>query len=108
MPEKSPPTLAGGGEQREQYAPPRKVASTLGDDIDVVDFLKAGDDVPLATRAAYGLTDRLLRLSVGIEDPDDLVADLERALTAAWAAGRTGSADAADAVGIAGMAGTAR
>ena len=40
-------------------------------------------DVPLATRAAYGLTDRLLRLSAGIEDPDDLVADLERALTAA-------------------------
>ena len=40
-------------------------------------------DVPLATRAAYGLTDRLLRLSVGIEDPNDLVADLERALTAA-------------------------
>ena len=47
----------------------------------------------------------------------NLVADLERALTAAWAAGRTGSADAADAagiagsadaVGIAGMAGTAR
>ena len=32
----------------------------------------------------------------------NLVADLERALTAAWAAGRTGSADAA------GMAGTAR
>ena len=49
-------------------------------------------DVPPATRAAYGLTDRLLRLSVGIEDPDDLVADLERALTAAGAAGRTGSA----------------
>ena len=41
----------------------------------------------------------------------NLVADLERALTAAWAAGRTGSADAADAadaVGIARMAGTAR
>ena len=52
-------------------------------------------DVPLATRAAYGLTDRLLRLSVGIEDPDDLVADLERALTAAGAAGRTGSAGSA-------------
>ena len=52
-------------------------------------------DVPLATRAAYGLTDRLLRLSVGIEDPDDLVADLERALTAAGAAGRTRSAGSA-------------
>nr|WP_285297955.1 PLP-dependent transferase [Actinomyces israelii] len=52
-------------------------------------------DVPPATRAAYGLTDRLLRLSVGIEDPDDLVADLERALTAAGAAGRTRSAGSA-------------
>ena len=52
-------------------------------------------DVPLATRAAYGLTDRLLRLSVGIEDPDDLVADLERALTTAGAAGRTRSAGSA-------------
>ena len=40
-------------------------------------------DVPPATRAAYGLTDRLLRLSVGIEDADDLVADLEQALAAA-------------------------
>ena len=39
-------------------------------------------DVPPATRAAYGLTDRLLRLSVGIEDADDLVADLEKALEA--------------------------
>ena len=52
-------------------------------------------DVPPATRAAYGLTDRLLRLSVGIEDPDDLVADLERALTTAGAAGRTRSAGSA-------------
>ena len=40
-------------------------------------------DVPLATRARYGLTDRLLRLSVGIEDPADLVADLRGALEAA-------------------------
>ena len=42
-------------------------------------------DVSPATRAAYGLTDRLLRLSVGIEDPDDLVADLEQALEASAA-----------------------
>ncbi len=40
-------------------------------------------DVPPATRARYGLTDRLLRLSVGIEDPADLVADLRGALEAA-------------------------
>ena len=44
-------------------------------------------DVPPATRAAYGLTDRLLRLSVGIEDADDLVADLEQALEASAAGG---------------------
>lgn len=40
-------------------------------------------DVPAVRRAAYGLSDNLLRLSVGIEDPDDLVADLLQALTAA-------------------------
>ncbi len=31
-------------------------------------------------RAELGITDNLLRLSVGIEDPDDLIADLEQAL----------------------------
>jgi cystathionine beta-lyase/cystathionine gamma-synthase len=30
-----------------------------------------------------GLTDGLVRLSVGVEDVDDLVADLERALASA-------------------------
>ncbi len=32
-------------------------------------------------RAAVGITDTLVRLSVGIEDPDDLIADLEQALS---------------------------
>ncbi len=36
--------------------------------------------IPPAERAAAGLSDGLLRLSVGIESCDDLVADLERAL----------------------------
>lgn len=40
-------------------------------------------DVPPATRLRYGLTDRLLRLSVGIEDAGDLVEDLRQALEAA-------------------------
>jgi cystathionine gamma-synthase len=31
-------------------------------------------------RARAGIADNILRLSVGIEDPGDLVADLERAL----------------------------
>ncbi|CED90477.1 MAG: methionine biosynthesis PLP-dependent protein [Actinomyces ruminicola] len=42
-------------------------------------------DVPPSTRAAYGLTDRLLRLSVGIEDAADLLADLRQALDRAGA-----------------------
>lgn len=36
--------------------------------------------VPKAMRDAMGLTDGLVRLSVGIEDVDDLIADLDRAL----------------------------
>lgn len=37
-------------------------------------------DIPAAERRALGISDRLLRLSVGVEDPADLVADLARAL----------------------------
>ena len=38
--------------------------------------------VPRAMREAMGLTDGLVRLSVGIEDADDLIADLDQALAA--------------------------
>ena len=36
--------------------------------------------VPAARREAMGLTDSLVRISVGIEDADDLIADLDQAL----------------------------
>ena len=36
--------------------------------------------VPPAQRAALGIDDTLIRLSVGIEDCDDLIKDLARAL----------------------------
>jgi cystathionine beta-lyase/cystathionine gamma-synthase len=36
--------------------------------------------VPPERRAAIGLTDSLVRISVGIEDPEDLIADLKQAL----------------------------
>ena len=36
--------------------------------------------IPAAERAALGISDGLVRLSVGIEDADDLIADLESAL----------------------------
>jgi cystathionine beta-lyase/cystathionine gamma-synthase len=39
--------------------------------------------VPRDMREAMGLTDSLIRLSVGIEDVEDLLADLEQALEAA-------------------------
>lgn len=37
--------------------------------------------LPAATREALGITDNLLRLSVGIEDADDLISDLEHAFS---------------------------
>ena len=37
-------------------------------------------DIPAAVRASYGLTDDLLRLSIGIEDATDLIDDLATAL----------------------------
>jgi cystathionine gamma-lyase len=38
--------------------------------------------IPAKLRVEMGITDRLLRLSVGIEHIDDLKADLQQALTA--------------------------
>jgi len=37
-------------------------------------------DYPPAERQAYGITDSLIRLACGIEDADDLIADLDQAL----------------------------
>lgn len=39
-------------------------------------------DIPPAERLQYGITDSLVRYSCGIEDPEDLIADLEQALAA--------------------------
>ena len=37
--------------------------------------------IPAAQRDRIGISDSLVRLSAGVEDADDLVADLERALS---------------------------
>lgn len=39
-------------------------------------------EIPPEERARVGITDSLVRLSVGLEDPEDLIEDLEQALTA--------------------------
>jgi cystathionine gamma-synthase len=41
--------------------------------------LQTHADVPAAVREALGIDERLLRLSVGVEYADDLIADLEAA-----------------------------
>ena len=38
--------------------------------------------VPPERKAMLGITDNLVRISVGIEDADDLIADFEQALAA--------------------------
>lgn len=41
-------------------------------------------EVPAAYREAAGVTDNLIRLSIGLEDPADLIADLDQAIRAAY------------------------
>jgi cystathionine gamma-synthase len=43
-------------------------------------LLQTHGDVPTETRERLGITDRFLRLSIGIEDVGDLIRDLEQAL----------------------------
>ena len=38
--------------------------------------------VPSERKAALGITDNLVRISIGVEDPDDLIADFDQALKA--------------------------
>jgi cystathionine gamma-lyase len=51
--------------------------------------------VPLEVRAALGISDSLVRLSVGVEDVGDLIADLDRGLKAAAEAAAAAGAAAA-------------
>ncbi|KAA8817676.1 O-acetylhomoserine aminocarboxypropyltransferase/cysteine synthase [Bifidobacterium callitrichos] len=41
-------------------------------------------EVPMEARIAAGVTDNLIRLSIGLEDPDDLIADLDQAIAGAY------------------------
>ena len=67
-----------------------KVATTLGDVHSLVLYpvMSSHRWVPVETRRALGISDGLLRLSVGIEDISDIVVDLERGLRAVAQAGR--------------------
>lgn len=51
-------------------------------------------DIPRADRERLGITDGLIRLSVGLESPRDIIADLDRALAIAAEQVRAGDAPA--------------
>lgn len=57
-------------------------ATSLGDVHSMILYpaMSSHRDLAPKQRERMGITDRLVRLSVGIEDPDDIVADLARAL----------------------------
>jgi cystathionine gamma-synthase/methionine-gamma-lyase len=57
-------------------------ATTLGDvySLALYPVMASHRAVPPAERARLGISDGLLRLSIGIEDPADIVADLAQAL----------------------------
>jgi cystathionine gamma-synthase/methionine-gamma-lyase len=59
-------------------------ATTLGDvySLALYPVMASHRAVPPAERARLGITDGLLRLSIGIEDPADIMADLGQALEA--------------------------
>ena len=59
-------------------------ATTLGDvySLALYPVMASHRAVPPAERAQLGITDGLLRLSIGIEDANDIVADLDAALAA--------------------------
>jgi len=61
------------------------LAESLGGVESLVDHpaIMTHASVPAEQRAALGISDTLIRLSVGIEDADDLIADLDQALRAA-------------------------
>jgi cystathionine gamma-lyase len=58
------------------------LAESLGGVESLVDHpaIMTHASVPASAREALGITDSLIRLSVGVEDVDDLIADLDAAL----------------------------
>lgn len=81
--------LAGTAEQGARFSEALQLfglTASLGSTESLVmapQFLKSREFSP-AERAISGVTDSTVRLSIGIEDPDDLVADLAQALDVAF------------------------
>ncbi len=79
--------LNGGLEEARRFLESVRVftlAESLGGVESLIEHpaIMTHSSVPPDTRAALGISDTLIRISVGIEDTEDLVADLEDALAA--------------------------
>jgi cystathionine beta-lyase/cystathionine gamma-synthase len=59
-----------------------KIAESLGGVESLVELpaIMTHASIPKEERKKAGLDDGLIRLSVGVEDPDDLLRDMDRAL----------------------------
>jgi methionine-gamma-lyase len=55
---------------------------SLAENLGAVETIITHAAVPIEQRLATGITDGLVRLSVGLENPDDIIEDLRRALEA--------------------------
>ncbi len=79
--------IKGGLDESRRFLENVKVfalAESLGGVESLVDHpaIMTHASVPKAQREALGITDNLVRLSVGIEDCEDLIEDLDHALAA--------------------------
>ena len=79
--------LAGGLDEARRFLEAVSVftlAESLGGVESLIEHpaIMTHSSVPAENRAALGISDNLIRVSVGIEDTDDLIADLENALAA--------------------------
>ena len=84
--ERPPFAVKGGLEEAKRVLERCRVftlAESLGGVESLVDHpgLMTHASVPAEQRKALGIDDSLIRLSVGIEDVDDLIADLKEALS---------------------------
>uniref|UniRef100_A0A914C7W0 cystathionine gamma-lyase n=1 Tax=Acrobeloides nanus TaxID=290746 RepID=A0A914C7W0_9BILA len=80
--------LRGGLEESRKFLSNLKIfilAESLGgyESLAELPSVMTHASVPAEDRAALGITDNLIRLSVGCEDKEDLIADLDQALKAA-------------------------
>ncbi len=79
--------LAGGLDEARRFLESVSVftlAESLGGVESLIEHpaIMTHSSVPAESRAKLGISDNLIRVSVGIEDTDDLIADLESALAA--------------------------